>query len=49
MRLSRFQETNIKEMKAEWCDGEVLSVAEKNDITEEIKNERTMNDENNDL
>ena len=48
MRLSKFQEANRKEMKAEWCDGEVLSVAEENDIAEEIKNERTMNDENND-
>lgn len=42
-RLIKFKEDNIGEPKTEWCDGEVLSVAEENDIADAVKSERIMN------
>lgn len=41
-RLIKFQEDNIGEPRAEWCDGKVLSVAEENDLAVEVKHETTM-------
>ena len=41
--LTKFKEDNIGEPRTEWCDGEVLSVGEENDIADEVKSERIMN------
>ena len=44
MQLIKFQEDNIGEPRAEWCVGELLSVAEETDIAVEVKHENPMND-----
>ena len=40
--LTKFKEDNIGEPRTEWCDGEVLSVGDENDIADEVKSEKTM-------